>query len=274
MTQTHYENDIKLVALDLDGTLLTDDKTISKRNLDSIAKVIDQGIKVVLASARPPRSVKAIYNRLNLDTTSIHYNGAMLYHFQREQVVSHNPLCQNITRELILCARNIARNCIVSLEVLDKWITDRTDPKWNTETGKSFKPDIIGPLDDHLHQPVTKLMILGEPADMRKIHRAYHSDFVGQASVAISDDHLLQVMQFQVDKAMGLETVMAEHDINWNSVLAIGDAPNDLEMVTKARIGVAVNNAWNDVKSAANVVVANNNDDGVAQALEQYILNR
>ncbi len=263
----------RMVAIDIDGTLLRTDKRISQGTVDAIAGCVKRGVKVVLASARPPRSVREIYELLKLDTLSIHYNGALIHEMTRKRNVFHKPLTVDVTRQIIADARRLDPQCLVSIEILDKWYTDHFDPELPTETSRVFNPDFIGPLDAFLKVPVTKLMLLAPPHRMVKIWKMVQRRYKGKVAMAISDDHLVQLMDRTVDKAVALEQVAASYGLKASDVMAIGDAPNDKRMLEWAGLGVAMGNAWESVRSAADVVVPANDDDGVAHAIERYVLN-
>src|SRR5580698_7789010 len=153
--------DIRLVAIDLDGTLLNDSKQVSDQTVKAISGLPARGVKVVIASARPPRSVRHIYAQLGLDTWQINYNGALIWDEPAKQVVYHRPMEGNVVRRIIDRARAQFPDVLVTCEVLDRWYTDRFEQTYTTETGRLFKPDVIAPLDDFCNQPITKLLFLG-----------------------------------------------------------------------------------------------------------------
>lgn len=93
--------DIRMVAVDLDGTLLNDSKQVSDQTVQALGSAISRGIRVVIASARPPRSVRHIYNALKLDTWQINYNGALIWDEPNKQVIFHRPMPGERVRRLI-----------------------------------------------------------------------------------------------------------------------------------------------------------------------------
>src|SRR5678815_5238607 len=98
---------IKLVAIDLDGTLLDDTKQVSQQTADALRCLPERGVKMVIASARPPRSVRQFHTMLGLDTLSIHYNGALIWDEPKKQVVDHTPMDGALVLEIINGARTI-----------------------------------------------------------------------------------------------------------------------------------------------------------------------
>ena len=157
------EDLIQLVAADLDGTLLDERKVIAPATSAAIAAIRRRGIRFVIASARPPRSVRHIYQQLQLDTLQINYNGALVWDEINRTAVAHHPLEGELALQIIRLARAMDSRVLVTCEILDRWHTDRLDNTYTTETGRLFPPDVIAPVQSFCQQPVTKLLLLGPP---------------------------------------------------------------------------------------------------------------
>src|SRR3954470_6444421 len=187
--------EVRLVAIDLDGTLLNDSKKVSEQTAEALCGLPAAGVKVVIASARPPRSVRAIYRSLGLDTLQINYNGALIWDEPNQRPVFHRPIAGKLAHQIIEHARDMFEETIVSCEILDKWYTDRPDDgSHTTETGKLFPPDVICPVDDLCRGGVTKLMLLGEPRIILRLEDALHESFEGKVTILKTDRDLLQIM--------------------------------------------------------------------------------
>ena len=262
---------IELVAIDLDGTLLDDSKLVSERTAQALCCLPARGVKVVIASARPPRSVRHIYQSLKLDTWQINYNGAMIWDEPRRAVVFHQPMQGDLVLRVIEFARRFAADVLVSCEVQDRWYTDRLEQKYTTETGRLFQPDAIMTVEQMCREPVTKLLLLGEPARMEALRPAL-TDAFPQVSLVQSDPELLQVMDAGVSKAAALRLVAEHYGVTMKHVMAIGDAPNDVPMLEAAGHAVAMDNAHPTVKQIADWVAPSNNDHGVHAALRRFQL--
>ena len=141
-----------------------------------------RGVKVVLASARPPRSVRAFYQALGLDTLQINYNGALIWDEPERRVVFHRPLAGALVREMIDVAREMHDRVLVTCEILDQWYTDRYDLSFTTETGRLFKPDVVAPLESFCDREITKLLLLGEPQTLPIL-----SGYLQSAAASIND---------------------------------------------------------------------------------------
>jgi 5-amino-6-(5-phospho-D-ribitylamino)uracil phosphatase len=265
---------IRLVAVDLDGTLLSSRKTITPKTHTAVKAAVAAGIKVVLATARPPRSVQGYYDALKLDTPTINYNGALIWDVARRRPVEHVPLDASVAKKIIAWGRKIYPELLVSVEILDKWYTDHYEdiPEYMTETAKQFAPDFIGPLEAFMRVPITKLMLLGSPVRIEELERGIASKFAKDAAMTRSDAHLLQLMNPKTSKAGALQKVARGLGIAAAEVMAIGDAPNDVHMLQWAGLAVVPENGWEVVKQVADEIVPSNDEDGVAVALRRFVL--
>ncbi len=269
MSDESLETKIRLVAIDLDGTLLNDSKQVSTRTIGALQCLPAQGVRVILATARPPRGVRHIYNSLKLDTWTINYNGALIWDEPNRRGIFHRPMAPSLVTSIIQRARLMHPEVLVSCEIMDQWFTDRAEQTYTTETGRLYKPDYIGPLEEFLTQPITKLMLLGHPAIIGNLERVIQLIFSDRIA-SVSEQNLLQVMDRRVGKSTALQKLAKHYDIPMAQVMAIGDAPNDVGMVQLAGVGVAMDNAHPRVKQIANWVAPSNNDHGVHAALQRY----
>ena len=262
-----------LVALDLDGTLLSSDKRLSLKAIEAVKQVRQRGIKVVLATARPPRTVLEIYNHLGLNTHQVNYNGALIQHPEHDTFLRHEPLSPDLAYAICTVARKTDRTCIIALEVLDKWYTDKHDPTLETETSKKFKPDYVGPLLKPLKKPITKLMVMAPPERMAVIRNVLHERYADAAMFVMNEDHLTQIAHHQADKGRALAFLCDKYGIDPKHTLAIGDGTNDVGMLRFAGLGVAMGNAPPEVQGAADIIGPTNDDEGVERTLRRYLLD-
>ena len=259
---------IKLVAIDLDGTLLDSNKKVSEQTVRALQCLT--GARVVIASARPPRSVRHIYGQLGLDTWQINYNGALIWDETAQQPIFHRPLKATLSREMVDVARDMFDEVLIHAEIMDKWYTDRDDMSHTTETGKLFKPDGICPVDEFCAHPITKLMMLGDPPILTRIEALLLEQFSDHVSILHTDRDLLQIMDKRVSKAVALQKVATHYGIKQEEVMAVGDAPNDVGMLQFAGVAVAMDNAHDVVKKIADWIAPSNDDHGVHAALVRY----
>jgi hypothetical protein len=248
---------------------LNDTKQVSDQTAQALCGLPQRGVKVVIASARPPRSVRHIYESLRLYTWQINYNGAMIWDEPHRQVIFHQPMEGGLARRIIEHARSLFPDVLVSCEVQDRWLTDRPDHKHTTETGRLFRPDKIAAIAELCSEPVTKLLLLGHPEMMSHLVPII-VDTYPNVSVVQSDPDLIQIMDGAVSKASALGHVASHYRVPMEQVMAIGDAANDIPMLEAAGVAVAMDNAKPDVKRIADWVAPSNNDHGVHAALRRY----
>lgn len=261
---------VRLIAIDLDGTLLNDSKQVAEPTAAALRCLPARGVKVVIASARPPRSVRPFHALLRLDTLQINYNGALIWDAAAARPFYHQPMPPALVRQMVDVARGLFDEVLVSCEILDRWYTDRFEQPYTTETGRLFRPDRIAPLDQFLVEPVTKLMMLGDPLSILSIGEDLFEHFGSQVTILRCEPELLQIMDHRASKAAALQRVALHYGVPMEQVMAIGDAENDVPMLRAAGIAVAVDNAHPHAKKAAHWVAPSNNDHGVHAALRRY----
>lgn len=262
---------IGLIALDLDGTVLRPDRTISHAVRDAIAAA-SLRVPCVIASARPPRSVRAIYDALGLATPAVLYNGAVTWDFSHDRFVTHVQLSADVTSSLIHAARSALPDVIVNVEHLDRWFTDRVSDRFITETGRLFGPTLVAPLAAYADLGATKLMFHAEPAEIDALRATLEPRFADVTFIR-TDPDLLQMMSAGTSKWRGLVALAASHGVRPEQILAIGDNENDLEMLAGAGVGVAMANGTDAARAVADWVAPSNVDDGVAVAIRRYVLD-
>lgn len=282
-----------ILALDIDGTLLTSDKRIAARDARAVRVAADAGVHVVLATARPPRSTRPILEALGLlhhSAVTVNYNGALVWRHEadaRGSHVEHLSLEPALTQRAVQAARKVDPMVLVWIEILDKWYTDKSEPDFGpehlhetegtiigTETSKTFAPDGIGHLDAFLRVPATKVMFLAPPSRLTPVREIIEARFAREGLLAckVSDSHLFSICHAQADKSLALRQVAHRLGVPRERVLAIGDAPNDAEMLRWAGRGLAVANAWPDARAAADLVLGRSNDeDAVAHAIDSEL---
>jgi len=262
-----------MVGVDLDGTLLRGDDSISAGNLDAVAGAIRKGVKVVLATARPARGALAVHRKLGLTTPMVLHNGAMVLDpGPPARVLLHRTLPGPMARDVIAVARRLDPYLAIGVEQNDQFSFDgfaatavRGEPSLG-QTGANP----VGSLEPLLNRPVTKLVVLGRPEVLGKLQMILQSKASDKVGLSYSHEHMLQIVAPGTDKSRGLAFVAERYGIVPDRVMVIGDAPNDLGMMRWAGLSVAMGNAWADVRAAADMVVGTNDEDGVAAAIRFF----
>jgi len=264
---------IRLVAIDLDGTLLNSAKEITATTARIIRAAREvAGVRVVLATARPPRTVLPFYSLLGLDTPMINYNGALVHEPATGRIILHRPMEAKLARMIAAMARKMFPKVLVSAEVLDKWYTDRVEDTWRSETSSHAQPDMVAPMGKWLNQPITRLLLLGKQKWVTDIYHAVGTTMPAQTAMARSEDCMLQIMHPSVGKGAALRAVAIEMGLVAAQVMAIGDNANDAGMLQWAGIGVAMGNASPHARRVADYVTDDHDADGAAKAIAKLIV--
>ncbi|MBP3038823.1 HAD family phosphatase [Bacillaceae bacterium Marseille-Q3522] len=262
-----------LIALDLDGTLLKDDKTISSLTKEVIHKAREQGHIVMIATGRPFRSSEQYYHELHLDTPIVNFNGAFIHNPQQPQWgLYHTPLDIHVAKDIVEACNDFSFHNIVA-EVLDDVYIHYHDEKL-LEIFSLGNPHVTtGDLQKYLRKSPTSMLIHAEEDQMDKIRKhlaEVHAEVIEQRSWA-APWHVIEIVKHGVHKAVGLKKAADYFQIPPERIVAFGDEDNDLEMLDYVGCGVAMGNAISPLKSVANEVTLTNEEDGVAIFLNELL---
>jgi hypothetical protein len=253
----------RLIALDIDGTLLNSKLHILPSTLDTLLKASQKGHHIVLASSRPPKSVAAIAEELNLaSNVSISLGGA--YVFDKDEVLLEHPLPECAAISVIELARD--RTLHISLYSGQEWWVE-SDDQWAKLESKvvSFGPHVTPDLIDRAHA-VHKLLIMGEHENILRFQQELQQS-QWPLDAVLSKPVYCEVNATGVSKAEAIEEVAKHFGLGLQDTIAFGDGENDLSMIRSAGVGVAMGNAMPSVKAVAKIVTKSNDEDGIALAL-------
>jgi GntR family transcriptional regulator, transcriptional repressor for pyruvate dehydrogenase complex len=270
---------MRLVFIDLNGTLVSGPRHISERVKRTIATVREGGVEVVLVSSRPPRAVRPFYQQLGLMTPVIACDGALLWNVQAQAGLSRVSLPPGLAAEIVTAGRDLG--AVANIESDDEWFTDRLgdlvrDGILNYEVSE---PHEVGRVDEVIKagEPIDKVFIdlrdLGDelgPAAGLSLERT----FSGRANVYENAPGILDFTSIDASKAAMAQQLARQMQIPAEQVMAIGDHDSDVALLQWAGVGVAMGNASPAAKAAADVITSSNLRDGVAEALEQWVLGR
>jgi Cof subfamily protein (haloacid dehalogenase superfamily) len=259
---------IRLVASDLDGTLLLPDETVSERTRAALAAAKEAGITVVLVSGRQPRSLGPIAERIGVGGIAICANGALIWDLDAETLVDATPLAADLAARLVHALREAIPGVLFAVELESGFGHERG---W-AEDPAAVRPDALeADALELITGPVVKLLLRHPTLPF--------AELADKARQAIGDDavatwaglRLVEISAAGVTKAYALERLCDRLGIDASEVVAVGDMPNDLAMLNWAGTAVAVANATQEVLEVADEVTAANVEDGVAQLLERIL---
>ncbi len=267
-----YTRQARLLALDVDGTLLTDELQISAATRKAVQQVMTQGVQVVLASARGPNALYSVMEELEISGLAICYTGAMTCRLYPNQNVSLEVV--NEQRMSLSSARLVLSNALklgisIGWFIGENWYIPRWDEAIHHESMITGVTPIIDPdLMQFKDAPHKLQAIVGETAllpQLSALASAIPSDCVAQFSY----ETYLEIIRRGVDKATALLALGQQLGIAPSEMIAIGDMDNDIAMLQMAGFGIAMGNAPVNVQAEADWVTDTNNRDGVAVAIER-----
>lgn len=266
MTQTP----IQLIALDLDGTLLDSNGRISPQNETAVKKALDQGIQVIIATGKTRWSAEAAIAQLGLQSPGVFTQGLTIY--DAEGALLHETTVPQETAVSILTyleAKQIPHLAYCSDQLRTPYHHSYS-VLLHTKYHEPL-PVVAGPLSEGLpHFRINKLLISDE-ANNDATRAELNRLFGAQATVTQAVKEYIEVLPLGTSKGKGLRWLLNELGVAETAVLAIGDGENDIEMLQLAGVGVAMGNAPDRVKTAADMTVSSNNASGVAEAIAQVV---
>lgn len=287
----------KLIAIDLDGTLLNSYNEVSEENKKAILKAKEMGAEVVLASGRITDSVFNIAKEVGADKYLIAGNGAILYDIQKEEIIYENLLNKQKILELIrLCEENsIYYNIYTEDAILAKSLNynvafynyENSKKSEKSKTTINLVQDLYGYVKEMEKNRFLKITICDESqivfgSILRKLkeisdisvlevsHMSRKMIKIGTETSSIAY-YYTEVTGKNADKWTAIEKLMEKYEITKEQVMAIGDNNNDANMIQNAGMGVAMGESAPSIKQMANFVTLDNNQNGVAEAIRKFM---
>ncbi|MFH6934585.1 Cof-type HAD-IIB family hydrolase [Flavobacterium sp. FlaQc-30] len=264
----------KMLVLDMDDTLLTDDHKISDLNKKVLLEAQAKGVYVVLASGRPTSAMTSYAKELELDLNDsyiISFNGAIISQAKDDQILFEQKLTVKQIHDLYDYSVKTKTHIIT---YLDDEIISETDSEYieveKEITGMAHRK--VASFKDYIDRPAVKCILLENPAYLKLVE----NDLIKampHLSVSMSKPFFLEAAQQGIDKAASLKLLAEKLNIHQSEIIAIGNAGNDLTMIEYAGLGVWVDNVTPELRDKADLIVASNNNDGVAEVVQKYILN-
>ena len=252
-------SDIKVLALDLDGTLTNDQKLVTPRTRAALDAAIEKGVTIVLASGRPTAGIQPLAEELGLDKKGgciLSYNGGKIVDCRTGETLVEKTLDPALVPEL--CAFAAAQDIAILTYNREGIVCERDKDEWaNKECFTTKLPMIhVDDLASYVNYPVCKMLIT-----------------LGRADLYPSSPFFIEAVPLGVAKDGSLAELLRRMGLTRENLMACGDGLNDRSMIAYAGVGVAMQNAEQPVKDCADyVTTADNNHDGVAEAVEKFIL--
>ncbi|MGO5078343.1 Cof-type HAD-IIB family hydrolase [Oscillospiraceae bacterium LCP25S3_E3] len=260
----------KLLATDLDGTLLNDNKEISFINYEALEYAVNKGIILVPCTGRAVNGITK-YDRLaQLSTYAIAYNGAMIINLKNNEIIYHCPLDKKDVFYIV--NRGIQYNtniCIWSNNKLYCNVINDYTMSYSKISG--IAPEKFNSLADFESKIITKVLWHDSEESIAKYLKEMSNTVSESVCCCTPKPWFLEFFNSQTSKALALDKLNAALNIKQSEVIAFGDELNDVSLIKYAGTGVAMANARKEVKLCADIITSSNNDDGVAQIIHKLI---
>ncbi|GGE38162.1 Cof-type HAD-IIB family hydrolase [Streptococcus himalayensis] len=268
---------IQLIALDMDGTLLDEAKEIPQANIDAIHQALEKGVKLVLCTGRPLIGVKPYFEKLGLDSENeyvIVNNGCSTHQTSDWSLVDFEALTADDIRYLA----SLTKDRAVQFTLFDEEHYFVVDEKPSEIVRQDASLVFTQPTEISLAEATSgkhtlfEGMFLAEKEILDQFEKDYATILAGRFNGVRSQPTIYETLPKATSKASALARLAANLQIEPATIMALGDANNDIEMLEFAGLGIAMGNASDTVKSIADAVTGSNEENGVATAIQRYIL--
>ena len=266
----------KLLVLDLDGTLTNSKKEITRHTKETLIKAQEAGLKVVLASGRPTYGVAPLANELELQKYEgyiLAYNGGEIIDWKTRELMYEKQLDSDLLPYLYRCDKE---NDFAIVTYENEYVlTEKPDDEYVLKEAllNVMKIKKVDNFLEAVKHPITKCLIVGEPSRLALLEKEMYEKLKDRMGVFRSEPYFLELVPKGIDKAQSLSVLLEEIGMTKNEMIAIGDGFNDLSMIQYAGLGIAMENAQDVVKQAADFITLSNEEDGVAYAVEKFYLD-
>ncbi len=267
----------KLLALDLDGTLLNEKHEISESNRVMIQEARKRGVKIVLVSGREPMSVKQFSSALNLDELIACLNGGLITDNNEGKIYLNECLDEGLARNIIHLLEKM--HIYSAVFVQDRIFV----PDYKNSRLSLLKKYTLGDVDEvgklpafldnkNLWSKINKVLLIDENKILSNFKDVIIEKYNG-IKMQFSLSFFLEIYSNKISKGKALKYISDYYGIERKEIIAIGDGENDIDMFKFAGLGVAMENATNLVKENADIITFSNKEDGVSHIIKNFLLD-
>ena len=276
---------IKAIVMDVDGTLTNGKKQITEKTKEVLLKAQSKGIKLILASGRPTTGLIGFAKELEMDKNNgllVSFNGSKVVDCETFEELFNEPMSIEEGKAVLEHMKKFEVRPMVDKgeymlvnNVFDNKIYARNGQEINIieyeSRGGNYKLCEIDDLAEYIDYPLNKILTAGQPDYLNEHYREMMEPFKDKLSCMFTADFYFEFTAKGIDKAKALETVLKPMGINEDEIISFGDGQNDLSIIKYAGIGVAMENAVDELKEQADEITLSNEDDGIAYSLLKHI---
>lgn len=261
----------KLIAVDIDGTLLNSKGIITEKTRSSIQRAVEKGVIFSICTGRAIQGVEGFNSLLNLDAPFITYNGAMIVMGKSKEILFEQSLSPEAARSILSIGKEVGTTIIVwsNNKLYAYELNDRVLDYKGIST---VEPIIIENEEELIQSGITKILWYDEPEKLDHYQNILKDRLGDSVNYCTSKPIFLEFFDRKVSKAVAMEKIGEHFHIRREEMIAIGDGFNDLSMIEYAGLGVAMGNAPEAIKAKARYVTLSNDEDGIAHALDKFVI--
>ena len=264
----------KMLVVDMDDTLLTDNHEISRENKEMLLRAQEMGVYVVLASGRPTSAMIEFAKELQCDVNNsfmISFNGSVITDLKEDKILFEHSLTKEQIHSLYDFSQQNNTHIITYIDgqIISEKHSEYIDIEKNI-TGITL--NIVSSFKDTVTTSAVKCILLEEPEYLKSVESVLKAA-MPDLSICMSKPFFLEAAPNGIDKGASIRILAEKLNIHQSEIIAVGNAGNDLTMVQFAGLGVWVDNVDPELRHHADVIVASNNDHGVAEVVRRFILN-
>lgn len=265
-----------VLILDVDGTLVNSQKEITEVTRNAIIDAEERGKKVAIATGRAISGVRHIVREIALAEHGgyvIANNGTTVINCKTGEGIYNHTIAKEFTPKVFDAAKEFGVGICVYHDQAKEIISGNGINVYIENDAKACNVTLreTNNFVREVNFAVNKYLLVGEPERMLEVEKQMKERFGSQLNIFRSDPYYVEVLPKFVDKGTAVEKLMKHLDVRKEKVICIGDSYNDLPMLRKAGLGVAMGNAQEEVKEAADLVTAGNDEDGVAEVIRKYM---
>lgn len=265
---------MKLIAVDVDGTLLNSKHQISPKTRDTLIKTGNAGHKIVIVSGRPTSGVKHLAKQLNFDQFGgllSNFNGGAITNYASGEIIVNHSIDRNLALEILNDTKDLDLEIIIPFE--DVILSDRDNEYLNFERKiLGLETRVVANIRENLDFDPSKIIFAKEEEILDQHIPFLLEKYGDRTSQVRSQRFYYEIMAKGLSKGKSLLEIADYYGIDQKDIIAFGDEMNDVSMLEVAGIAVAMYNAVSPIKEIADYVTLSNDHDGIADYLEKFVL--
>ena len=263
-------NNFKMIAIDIDGTLLNNDKKILFETKQDIIKAYDKGVIICICTGRAYPAAKRYVDELGLDIPLILYNGSRILMNNGTEIIFNKTIDKEVSNSVFdIINMNDGTCCFWKEDTLYFNKNNEYTAYYEKLTG--IKPTIIIDYDESIFTNINKFIWFDTPQNLEFIKNNILNNVAG-IDCFKSQNYILEIVPTGINKGEAIKFLANYYNIDISEVIAVGDDENDISMIMAAGLGVAMKNAKDCVKEVADYITSSNKENGVGKVINEFIL--